>query len=67
MKLFECCYHCVAPKRHPGCHSSCPDYIKQKILNDERNAKIAAAKHQEAIEIGYRISSAMRHSRSRRH
>lgn len=30
MGFFECCHYCVAPKRYPGCHSTCPDYIKQK-------------------------------------
>lgn len=47
MKLFECCHYCVAPKRHPGCHSQCKDYIEQKAVNDARNAVISNAKQQE--------------------
>ena len=30
MGFFECCHVCKAPKRYPGCHDKCPDYIKQK-------------------------------------
>lgn len=28
MGYFECCHNCV--KRTPGCHGTCPEYIKQK-------------------------------------
>ncbi len=24
------CKDCIAPKRHPGCHSTCPEYLKAK-------------------------------------
>lgn len=24
------CYGCVAPKRHPGCHDHCPEYLAEK-------------------------------------
>lgn len=30
MGFFECCKHCKAPKRYPGCHDRCPDYLKDK-------------------------------------
>lgn len=33
---FEECHHCVAPKRHPGCHSHCPDYIEAKAKYDQK-------------------------------
>jgi hypothetical protein len=26
--VIKCCYGCVAPKRHPGCHATCPDYFR---------------------------------------
>lgn len=35
---INCCYGCVAPKRHPGCHDNCPDRIEEKALNDEKKA-----------------------------
>lgn len=36
--IIKCCHHCVAPKRHPGCHDHCPEYIEQRALYDERKA-----------------------------
>jgi hypothetical protein len=24
------CKDCVAPKRHPGCHATCPEYLRAK-------------------------------------
>ena len=30
MFKFECCIECVAPKRHPACHGSCPEYIEKR-------------------------------------
>lgn len=43
MDLFECCKHCVAPKRHPGCQDHCIDGMLAKafsnVLRDERNNK----------------------------
>lgn len=27
---YDCCYGCVAPKRHSGCHSTCPEFEKRK-------------------------------------
>ena len=34
-----CCYGCVAPKRNPYCHSSCPEYIAEKAEHDKRKAE----------------------------
>lgn len=31
---ISCCKGCVAPKRHPGCHGSCSDYIREKAEHD---------------------------------
>jgi hypothetical protein len=37
---ITCCYGCVPPKRTPTCHSTCPEYIKQKAKHDaEREAR----------------------------
>lgn len=27
---IKCCKGCVAPKRYPGCHSNCPEYLMEK-------------------------------------
>jgi len=40
---FITCQPCRAPKRHPGCHSTCPIGIAQAKANAERYAKTLAA------------------------
>lgn len=37
---FECCHKCKAPKRHPGCHSHCPDYKEERAAYDEKMNKV---------------------------
>ncbi len=32
------CKGCVAPKRHPGCHGSCPEYLAEKAEHDRLKA-----------------------------
>ena len=36
---IKCCYGCVAPKRYPGCHDRCPEYIKEKAAHDAQKAE----------------------------
>ena len=31
---ISCCHGCMAPKRYPGCHDVCPDYLKEKAAHD---------------------------------
>lgn len=38
MAGFECCRHCVAPKRHPACHGTCEDYKKAKDEDIKKRA-----------------------------
>lgn len=33
-----CCKGCVAPKRYPGCHGSCPDYLAEKAEHERLRA-----------------------------
>lgn len=35
MGIFSC-KGCTPPKRYPGCHSTCPDYIRDKAEYDKR-------------------------------
>lgn len=30
------CRGCVPPKRHPGCHDHCPDYLNEKAEYDAK-------------------------------
>ena len=43
MGYVECCHHCVAPKRYPGCHDHCPEYLEvKKKLEEKRDANMIA-------------------------
>jgi hypothetical protein len=48
MTIFSC-KGCVPPKRFPGCHGSCPDYIREKA---EYNARKAEADKKKATQDG---------------
>ncbi len=47
MKRIECCRYCVAPKRHLGCHETCPEYNEERKQLDEDN-DLRSQKHYEA-------------------
>lgn len=36
---IKCCTHCVPPKRHSGCHSTCPEYTKEKAEHNREKAE----------------------------
>lgn len=60
MQGIQCCYECVAPKRHLGCHSTCKEYKQAKaeyeakkqqrleVLNSEHIVKAALSKYRPA-------------------
>ncbi len=35
---IKCCNGCVPPKRHPGCHGQCPEYLAEKAEYDRLKA-----------------------------
>lgn len=35
---ITCCKECVAPKRYPGCHGSCVEYIEARAEYDRLKA-----------------------------
>ena len=37
---IQCCRYCVPPKRHIGCHGTCPDYEKERKQLQQDKAKI---------------------------
>ena len=37
MTIYSC-KGCTPPKRHPGCHGTCPEYCKDKAEHDIRKA-----------------------------
>jgi hypothetical protein len=36
--VINCCNGCVAPKRYPGCHSHCNEYIAERAEYDRMKA-----------------------------
>ena len=48
MAIYSC-MGCVAPKRHPGCHGHCAEYLAEKAKHDESKAAADKRKH---IEYG---------------
>lgn len=41
---IKCCKDCVPPQRHPGCHSKCEQYLKEKAKWEEEKAIAKANK-----------------------
>ena len=39
MAIYSC-KGCVAPKRYPGCHAVCPEYLAEKEQHDKEKAII---------------------------
>ena len=37
--MITSCKGCVAPKRYPGCHAVCPEYLKEKAEYESRKAE----------------------------
>lgn len=48
MAIYSC-MGCVAPKRHPGCHGHCREYLTDKVKHDEEKAE---KERRESIEHG---------------
>jgi hypothetical protein len=36
---ISCCRNCVAPKRYPGCHGVCQEYLGEKAEYENRKAE----------------------------
>lgn len=49
MKI-KCCKDCVAPKRRPGCHGVCPEYLYEKALWEEEK-KVIREEHRRFSEL----------------
>lgn len=37
----KCCKNCIPPKRYPGCHGHCEEYLSEKKELDKIREKIA--------------------------
>lgn len=36
--VIHCCKGCVAPKRYPGCHDHCPEYLEEKAAYEAKKS-----------------------------
>lgn len=41
---IKCCYKCVPPKRHLGCHETCEEYLKEKEEWNKKKEEITKIK-----------------------
>lgn len=47
--MIDCCRYCQAPKRNPGCHGSCEEYLTERAEYDRLKA---IHDQQRSIDIG---------------
>lgn len=67
--MITSCKNCVPPKRYPGCHGTCPEYLAQKaeydklkeIHNREQQTKIGIY-----IDRNTKVYKAMQHRRNKK-
>lgn len=59
----KCCKDCVPPKRHPGCHDHCPDYIAEQLIYD---LQMAAYRKERDTALGIRDQKTRGVMRARR-
>lgn len=67
---IKCCNGCVPPKRNPGCHGNCPEYLAEKAEYDR-----LMAQDREKRDIGnaiysnrsVKVNNAMRRRRNKKY
>lgn len=67
---IKCCNGCVPPKRNPGCHGRCPEYLAEKAEYDR-----LMAQDREKRDIGnaiysnrsVKVNNAMRRRRNKKY
>lgn len=67
MGSITCCHYCQQPKRHLGCHDTCPEYATDRAKLEAEKA----AKHKEMDVLNYNYNRNMdakfRYFRNKRH
>lgn len=69
MTIFKSCRYCTQPKRHPGCHSHCPEYLAERAEYDRCKEKLDKEKAVEYAIIeqrGIHVRKALKHKRGGR-
>ena len=61
INVIKCCKDCVPPKRHIGCHSSCKEYLNERMEHDKikneylKHADVEKRLVETEIDRSYRI------------
>ena len=63
---INCCNGCVAPKRYPGCHDHCEEYIREKEAHNQRKAELDQGQQISAAIYSARANKVERAMRKRR-
>jgi hypothetical protein len=54
--MIYCCKGCEAPKRYPGCHGVCQDYLEQKKEYDRLKAEYDKVNQTTGAIVGAQIN-----------
>jgi hypothetical protein len=65
--MINCCYGCVAPKRFPGCHGTCPEYLAEKEEHDRIKAQRDRERDITGAIVGDQMRKVYRAMKNRRH
>ena len=49
MPNFKACRYCKPPKRQPGCHATCKEYLDEKAAWEEEKKKRDAEREREGF------------------
>lgn len=64
---IRCCRDCVAPKRYPGCHGTCPEHIREKAQHDAAREEAYRARSVECGLTSQRFQGVNRAEKRKRH
>ena len=57
---MTCCKDCVPPKRYPGCHDKCPEYLKEKQEWNARKERVRSEKNRDVLIDGYVVNRSLK-------
>lgn len=67
--MIYCCNGCIPPKKHGGCHATCPDYFIDYVFHAVEKAEADQDRHiTNAIYFnrGEKVSKAMKNRRNKK-
>lgn len=64
--MVRVCMNCVPPKRYPGCHASCPEYLAEKEEYDRLKAIDYQKRYTRGLLVDQRLRAVNRANKMRR-